>query len=78
MLLGTRRIRLAPVRSGVSCVGASQNMVWAQSKAAGGFIDSSTGAGLRPKLSAGEISGLHAAARHLHVSVPVFRRPAFA
>ena len=55
MLLGTRRI-LSILCAAVFVLGASQNIVWAQSKAAGGFMDSSTGAGLRPKLSAGEIS----------------------
>jgi hypothetical protein len=54
MLLVTRRI-LSIVCAAVFVLGASQNIVWAQSKAAGGFMDSSTGAGLRPKLSAGEI-----------------------
>ena len=54
MLLGTRRI--VSLLCAVAClIGASQNIVWAQSKATGGFIDSSTSAGLRPKLSAGEI-----------------------
>jgi hypothetical protein len=55
MLLGTRRI-FSILCAAVFVVGASQNIVWAQSKAAGGFIDSSTGAGLRPQLSAGEIA----------------------
>src|SRR5258705_10357032 len=55
MLLGTRRI-LSILCGAVFVIGASQNIVWAQAKAAGGFIDSSTGAGLRPNLSAGEIA----------------------
>src|SRR6185503_4787605 len=56
MFLGTRRI-LSVLCAAVFVLGASQNIVWAQSsKAAGGFVDSSTGAGLRPKLSAGEIA----------------------
>jgi hypothetical protein len=50
MLVGTRRI-LSLVCT-VVCVVVSQNTAWAQS---GGFLDSSTGAGLRPKLSSGEI-----------------------
>ena len=50
MLLGTRRI-LSILCAVTFLLGASQNIVWAQSKAAGGFIDSSTGNGLRPKLS---------------------------
>jgi hypothetical protein len=54
MLLGTRRI-VSLLYAVAFLVGASQNMVWAQSRAAGGFIDSSTGNGLRSKLSAGEI-----------------------
>jgi hypothetical protein len=54
MLLGTRRI-VSLLCAVAFLVGASQNMAWAQSKAAGGFIDSSTGNGLRSKLSAGEI-----------------------
>jgi hypothetical protein len=55
MLLGTRRI-LSVLCAALFVLGASQNIVWAQSKATGGFIDSSTGAGLRPKLSGGEIA----------------------
>jgi len=56
MFLGTRRI-LSVLCAAVFVLGASQNIVWAQSsKAAVGFVDSSTGAGLRPKLSAGEIA----------------------
>src|SRR5258705_4681430 len=55
MLLGTRRI-LSILCGAVFVMGASQNIVWAQSKAAGGFIYSSTGAGLRPNLLAGEIA----------------------
>src|SRR5437870_1770046 len=54
MLLGTRRF-VSLLCGAVCFIAASQNIVWAQSKPAGGFIDSSTGAGLRPKLSAGEI-----------------------
>ena len=56
MLWGTRRIvSLASVA--LLLLGASRNVVWAQqSSATGGFIDSSTSAGLRPKLSAGEIA----------------------
>jgi hypothetical protein len=54
MFVGTRRI-VSILCAVFFVVGASQNIVWAQSKAAGGFVDSSTGAGLRPKLSAGEI-----------------------
>ena len=55
MLVGTRRI-LSLLCAVLFVLGASQNIVWAQSKATGGFIDSSTGAGMRPKLSAGEIA----------------------
>jgi hypothetical protein len=54
MLLGTRRI-VSLLCAVAFLVCASPNMAWAQSKAAGGFIDSSTGNGLRSKLSAGEI-----------------------
>ena len=51
MLVGTRRI--LSLLCAVTCVVAmSQNIAWAQS---GGFMDSSTAAGLRPKLSAGQI-----------------------
>ena len=51
MLLGTRRI--LSLLCAVACVVVtSQNTAWAQS---GGFVDSSTSAGLRPKLSTGEI-----------------------
>ena len=51
MLVGTRRI--LSLLCAVACVIAvSQNIAWAQS---GGFMDSSTAAGLRPKLSAGQI-----------------------
>ena len=51
MLLGTRRI--LSFLCAVACVVvASRNTAWAQS---GGFVDSSTSAGLRPKLSSGEI-----------------------
>src|SRR5690242_15616467 len=59
MLWGTRRI-LSLACVALLVIGASQSVVWAQqssqSSAAGGFIDSSTAAGLRPKLSAGEIA----------------------
>jgi len=55
MLVGTRRI-LSVLCVVLFALGATQNIVWAQSRAAGGFIDSSTGAGLRPTLSAGEIA----------------------
>ena len=51
MLLGNRRI-LSSLCAVACVVVASQNTAWAQS---GGFVDSSTGAGLRPKLSTGEI-----------------------
>src|SRR5436190_9970833 len=55
MLVGTRRI-FSLLCAVAFMLGASQNIVWAQSRATGGFIDSSTGAGMRPKLSAGEIA----------------------
>jgi hypothetical protein len=55
MLWGTRRI-LSCLCATVVVLCASQNIVQAQSRATGGFIDSSTAAGLRPKLSAGEIA----------------------
>jgi hypothetical protein len=55
MLRGTRRI-LSCLCAAVVVLCASQNIVQAQSRATGGFIDSSTAAGLRPKLSAGEIA----------------------
>jgi|KBSSwiStaDraftv2_1062776.scaffolds.fasta_scaffold02162_6 hypothetical protein len=51
MLFGTRRI-LSLLCASACVIVVSQNTAWAQS---GGFMDSSTGAGLRPKLSAGEI-----------------------
>ena len=51
MLLGTRRI-LSLLCASACVIVASQNAAWAQS---GGFMDSSTSAGLRPKLSPGEI-----------------------
>jgi hypothetical protein len=50
MLVGTRRI--LSFLCAAACVVASQNTAWAQS---GGFVDSSTSAGLRAKLSTGEI-----------------------
>lgn len=53
MLLGTRRIFSSLCATIV--VLCASNLVQAQSRATGGFIDSSTAAGLRPKLSAGEI-----------------------
>src|ERR1044071_8276837 len=54
MLWGTRRI-FSLACAALFVVSASQDVVWAQqSSATGGFIDSSTGAGLRPTLSAGE------------------------
>jgi hypothetical protein len=56
MLLGTRRI-LTLLCAALFIVCASRNIVWAQtSSATGGFIDSSTGNGLRPTLSAGQIA----------------------
>jgi hypothetical protein len=56
MLWGTRRI-FSLACAALFVVSASQDVVWAQqSSATGGFIDSSTGAGLRPTLSAGEIA----------------------
>ena len=55
MLWGTRRI-LSVLCAALVVLCASQNIVQAQSRATGGFIDSSTAAGLRPKLSAGEIA----------------------
>src|ERR1041384_1462046 len=56
MLLGTRRI-LTLLCAALVIFCASQNIVWAQtSSATGGFIDSSTGNGMRPMLSAGEIA----------------------
>lgn len=51
MLLGTHRI-VSLAAAALVVIGASQTNVWAQS---GGFLDSSTAAGLRPKLSSGEI-----------------------
>jgi hypothetical protein len=55
MFLGTRRI--FSLACAVFVIGASHNVVWAQqSSASGGFMDSSTSAGLRPKLSTGEIA----------------------
>ena len=54
MLLGTRRI-LWLLCTVASLIAVPQDNAWAQLKATGGFIDSSTGVGLRPKLSAGEI-----------------------
>ena len=51
MLVGTRRI-LSLLCASACVIVVSQNIAWAQS---GGFMDSSTGAGLRPKLSSGEI-----------------------
>ena len=51
MLLGTRRF-LSLLCAYACVIVVSQNTAWAQS---GGFMDSSTGAGLRPKLSSGEI-----------------------
>ena len=51
MLVGTRRI-LSLLCTFACVIVVSQNTAWAQS---GGFMDSSTGAGMRPKLSSGEI-----------------------
>ena len=51
MLVGTRRI-LSLLCTLAWIIVVSQNTAWAQS---GGLMDSSTGAGLRPKLSSGEI-----------------------
>ena len=56
MFWGTRRI-FSLACAALFVIGASQNVVWAQqSSASGGFIDSSTSAGLRPKLSTGQIA----------------------
>jgi len=55
MLRGTHRI-FSFLCTTLVVLCASQNIAQAQSRATGGFIDSSTGAGLRPKLSAGEIA----------------------
>src|SRR4051812_10605724 len=56
MLVGTRRI-VSLLCAVLFIIGVTQNIVWAQtSSATGGFIDSSTSNGMRPKLSAGEIA----------------------
>jgi len=58
MLLGTRRVISVLCVSVVMLVAGSlltEGVALAQSRATGGFVDSSTGRGLRPMLSAGEI-----------------------
>ena len=57
MFLGTRRIIsvLCWLAFVIATIPASELAAWAQNKPSGGFLDSATGAGLRPMLSAGEI-----------------------
>jgi hypothetical protein len=43
----------------------------AQSRASGGFIDSATGAGMRPRLSAGEIQSFAAPSRFPRRTAPL-------